>query len=132
MFCITTYYVYLNLFLVPSAAPISFEIVNVSSSEVSYIWDNDLATINGGLLAYNLYHAEEGQNPIRISFPVSTLGPYTYVLTQLNPNTRYSFFLSVVNNIGEGPNSTLIWNTTDPVGELFCIISSRTVFRLCS
>ena len=81
-----------------------------------------MTTINGELLSYNLYHAEEGQNLIRISFPVSTLGPYTYVLTQLNPNTRYSFFLSVVNNIGEGPNSTLIWQTTYPVGESYILI----------
>ena len=108
--------------LVPSGAPNNFEIVNVSSSEVSYVWDDNLTTINGQLLGYNLYYAEEGQNPIRIQFPVSSLGPYTHVLTQLNPNTRYSFFLSVDNHIGEGPNSTFIWITTDPVGELFVYI----------
>ena len=118
------------LFLAPSGAPITFEIVSVSPSVVSYFWDNDLATVNGGLLSYNLYYAEEGQNPIRISFPVSTLGPYTYVLTQLNPNTRYSFFLSVVNDIGEGPNSTLIWKTTDTVGELSVLFHFfRIVYR---
>ena len=110
------------LFLVPSGVPIDFEIVSVSSSEVTYIWNDNLPTVNGGLLGYNLFYAEEGQNPIRISFPVSALGPYIFVLTQLNANTRYSFSLSVFNDIGEGPNSTLIWKTTNPVGELFVLM----------
>ncbi|KAI6649611.1 Phosphatidylinositol phosphatase PTPRQ-like isoform X2 [Oopsacas minuta] len=99
---------------VPSSPPINITAVTTSYSTINYTWDNNLTTINGFLLSYSLYYSESGEPAIKIPFEVNTLGPYTFVLDGLAPNTLYSFFIAVVNEIGDGPNSTLVWATTHP------------------
>ncbi|KAI6655606.1 hypothetical protein LOD99_2104 [Oopsacas minuta] len=99
----------------PSSPPINIQAVPTASSQITYTWDNNLTTINGILISYNLYIAEMEQYPILISFPVSTIGPYVYVFTNLTQNTQYSISIAVVNAVGEGPNSTVVYATTHPI-----------------
>ncbi|KAI6661305.1 hypothetical protein LOD99_10029 [Oopsacas minuta] len=98
----------------PNSPPINIQSSTISSSAISYSWDKNLTTINVYLMSYNLYYAKIGQPDTLMEFPVNTLGPYTFILSNLYPNTNYSFALAVVNEIGEGPISNEIWETTFP------------------
>ena len=112
--------------LVPGGSAINIQAVPNSPYQITYTWDNDLTTINGILQSYSLYYTESGLSPVLISSPVNTTGPYTYVLSNLNANTEYSLTFAVVNDVGEGPNSTSILATTYPASKFLrqlCVFS---------
>ena len=104
--------------VVPDGTAINIQATPISPYTIVYTWDNDLPTINGYLTAYNLNYSEIGQPDALIRFPVSTLGPYSYNLTNLTANTVYLLSLAVVNEIGEGPISDAVTATTYPAGTL--------------
>ena len=104
--------------VVPDGTAINIQATPISPYTIVYTWDNDLPTINGYLTAYNLNYSGIGQPDALIRFPVSTLGPYSYNLTNLTANTVYLLSLAVVNEIGEGPISDAVTATTYPTGTL--------------
>ena len=104
--------------VVPDGTAINIQATPISPYTIVYTWDNDLPTINGYLTAYNLNYSEIGQPDALIRFPVSTLGPYSYNLTNLSANTVYLLSLAVVNEIGEGPMSDAVTAITYPTGTL--------------
>ena len=102
--------------VVHDGTAINIQATPISPNTIVYTWDNDLPIVNRYLTAYNLNYSGIGQPDAFIQFPVSTLGPYSYNLTNLTANTVYLLSLPVVNEIGEGPMSDAITATHYPTG----------------
>ena len=75
--------------VVPDGTAINMQATTISPNTIVYTWDNDLPTVNGYLTTYNLTYSGIEQPDAFIQFPVSTLGPYSYNLTNLTANTVY-------------------------------------------
>ena len=73
--------------VVHDGTAINIQATPISPNTIVYTWDNDLPIVNRYLTAYNLNYSGIGQPDAFIQFPVSTLGPYSYNLTNLTANT---------------------------------------------
>lgn len=84
----------------PPTAPTNLLVTAVSSTTVSLSWSAPI----GGASSYNVY-----QNNNKISSGVSGL---SFTATGLTPSTFYSFYVTGVNAVGEGPASNTVSATT--------------------
>lgn len=83
----------------PPSTPNNLSASNVSSNGLNLNWSGVSGPVNG----YNIY-----QNGIKIKNVSST----STVISNLNPNTLYTYRVSAFNDIGESPKSSAISVTT--------------------
>ena len=107
--------------LVPSGVPVNVSLAAVSSNQINLTWSLNLRNVNGRLLAFHVYHSPVNMhNPTVVVYDVmrGDIGPYSVQIGGLSANLYYDVTVSIVNNVGEGMNSTVEKARTFPAREL--------------
>ncbi|KAI6661802.1 Down syndrome cell adhesion molecule-like protein Dscam2 isoform X8 [Oopsacas minuta] len=111
----------------PTGAPLNVAVTADDPSSVTVTWEIDITSLNSNLTGFNLYYTSECEYEF-VFYPVTTLGSYSYILSNLTVDQEYKVYVTVVNIIGEGPRSQTESAVTfplvvEPVVCVLCIVT---------
>ena len=114
--------------LVPSQAPSSFSVTAKSSASIEASWQlPPTDSRNGIITGFKLFYKKKGSSSSLRSLTINS-STLSKVVTGLDKYTEYQFQVLAFTSAGDGPNSSVKYNTTLQDGKKL-LFNATSIFK---
>ena len=118
-----------SLCVAPSQAPRSFSVTANSSTSIEASWQLPPADSRNGIITgFKLFYETKGSSGSANPLIIESESTLTKVVTGLDKYTEYEFQVLAFTSVGDGPNSSVKYETTMQDGKKF-IFNATSIYK---